>query len=540
MGAVTSRGGRVSAEANIPVSSFIPRRTAGVFLHLTSLPGDHGIGELGNAAFQFVDFLAAAGLGVWQFLPTGPTGYGNSPYQSSSVYAGNPLLIELRALHDRGLVTARELAVFTSLTRGSVDYPKLTPLKTQLLARAGGRFMTRAATKERQARDEFVAEHDTVWLHDFALFEVLKAMHQERAWSEWDRAYVLRDPDALRTLEEAAHLQIDTAKSLQFLFFEQWRELKTYAASRGVRLMGDVPIYVALDSADAWAHPELLNLDASGQPTEVAGVPPDYFSNDGQLWGNPLYRWDRHAADGYQWWISRLGHAVDMADYIRLDHFRGFEAYWAVPAGAESATSGEWRAGPGEALFDALQSALGRLPIVAEDLGVITAEVEDLRDRYGLPGMKVLQFLVSGEKFDPASIPPNCVCYTGTHDNDTTLGWYRGGGGDARTEKDVEHTQANVLKHTHGTPVTIHEDLIKLAFSTSASLAIAPMQDYLGLDSSARMNMPGSSAEGNWRWRLRTEQLTQDLCETIRQMVIESGRALCVDAKIEYAASDDY
>jgi 4-alpha-glucanotransferase len=510
------------------------RRAAGVGLHLTSLPGDHGIGELGIEAFRFIDFLAESGLGVWQFLPTGPTGYGNSPYQSSSVYAGNPLLIDLDALRSRGLVSRAELSVFSTLSRGSVDFPKLIPLKTQLLARAAGRFMRSATGTERDARDQFVAVHDVAWLHDFALFEVLKTMHQQRAWSEWDQTYLRRDPDALVTLEEAAHLQLDIVKTLQFFFFDQWARLKAYAAARGVLFMGDLPIYMALDSADAWASPELLSLNADGLPTEVAGVPPDYFSADGQLWGNPLYRWDRHAADGYRWWIRRLGHAIELADFVRLDHFRGFESYWAVPAGATTASAGEWRDGPGDALFDALRLALGQLPIIAEDLGIITPDVELLRDKYGLPGMKVLQFLVGDPAFDLGSIPENCVCYTGTHDNDTTVGWFHGSKGDVRTDEEVREGQEVVLERTNGKAETIHEDLIKLAFSTRASLAMAPMQDYLGLDTSARMNAPGTSGN-NWTWRLRSEQLTCGFSAAIRKMVAGSGREPCPGVRIDTA-----
>jgi len=492
-------------------------------MHVTSLPGDYGIGELGGSARGFIDTLASMGLSVWQFLPTGPVIYADSPYQCASAYAGNPLLIDLVALRDQGLVAESELAVFAGLSRDAVRFSELIPLKTQLLARVAERFEASAAASQRSARDEFLATHDRSWLHNYALFQVLRTMHQQRAWTEWDPAYALRDAKALRTIEEAARVQLDVVKTIQFLFFEQWSGLRAYAADKGVSLMGDLPIYIALDSADAWERPELLCLDENGAPTEVAGVPPDYFSAEGQRWGNPLYRWDVHAADGYAWWISRVRYAMTMVDLIRLDHFRGFEGYWAVPAEAETAQAGEWRPGPGKDLFDALQEALGSLPIIAEDLGVITPEVEMLRERYGFPGMKVLQFMVGEEGFDADLIPENCVCYTGTHDNDTTVGWFHGGPGDVRTAEEVRSMQAVVLRHAHGAAETIHEDLIRLAFSTRAALAIAPMQDYLGLGSAARMNTPGTT-EDNWRWRLRAETMTPELCDRMHHMVTESGR----------------
>ena len=483
-------------------------------MHLTSLPGDYGIGELGANAHRFVDTLASMGLSWWQFLPIGPTAYADSPYQSTSAYAGNPLLIDLASLRDDGLVEDVELSAFASLPRDAVDFGELIPLKTQLLARVGERFNAAASVSVRSARDDFVTAFDHTWLHDYALFEVLKTLHQQRAWHEWDPAYAMRNPEALRAIETAARSQIDSIKTIQFLFFEQWRKFKAYATDKGIRLMGDLPIYVAIDSADAWAHPDGLQLDEHRVPIVVAGVPPDYFSEDGQRWGNPLYQWEQHAADGYQWWISRVQHAMTLVDLVRLDHFRGLEAYWAIPANAATARDGEWRPGPGEGLLGALCDSLGALPMIAEDLGVITPEVEALRDRYALPGMKVLQFMVGEETFDPNQITENCVCYTGTHDNDTVLGWFNS----------LSATmQATVLANTQGQTETIHEDLIKLAFSTKAALAMVPMQDYLGLGPDARMNTPGTS-EGNWRWRLNNDQITPQLLKWVQQALDESGR----------------
>jgi 4-alpha-glucanotransferase len=501
----------------------LPQREAGACLHLTSLPGAHGVGSLGKEALRFIDALADAGLRVWQFLPTGPTGYGDSPYQSASAFAGNPLLIDLVELREQALLTDAELAGVAELPRSKVDYQRLIPFKTQLLARAGERFARKADVDRRLARDEFIAQHDRVWLHDYALFEVLKGMHQQRAWTEWEPVYARRDPDALRTLEQAAQVQIECVKSIQFLFFEQWQALRRHAAYRGLRLMGDIPIYLALDSADAWSNRELLNLAADGTPEEVAGVPPDYFSADGQRWGNPLYRWDRHAADGYQWWIARFAHAIALADLVRVDHFRGFEAYWAVPAESKTARVGEWRPGPGVSLFDALQTALGQLPVIAEDLGVITPAVDALRARYGFPGMQVLQFLVGEDDFDIAAIPENCVCYTGTHDNDTTVGWFNGGRSDIRTPDQIRRMQENVLRRTQGTAETINKDMLELALSTRAALVIAPIQDFLGLGSSARLNRPGTTTK-NWRWRLSRKQLTDEFCASIRTMVEDAHR----------------
>ena len=493
-------------------------RQAGIGLHLSSLPGEYGIGELGHHAYRFIDTLASMGLGVWQFLPVGPVGYADSPYQSPSTYAGNPLLIDLEALRDQGFIKDDELSPFRALSRNRVDFPALLPLKLELLTRVGERFEAAASPAQRQARDEFVAAHDPAWLHDYALFEILRGWYRQRSWPEWDEPHAMRDPEALREVERAARTELESIKSVQFLFFEQWRQLREYANEQGVRLMGDLPIYVALDSADTWANPELFQLDESRHPTHIAGVPPDYFSEDGQCWDNPLYDWERHAADGYRWWIARVRHAITLTDLVRLDHFRGLESYWAIPAGAETARDGEWRPGPAGDLLDALRDALGDLPIIAEDLGIITPEVEKLRDQYGLAGMKVLQFMVTQKKFDPALIPENSVCYTGTHDNDTTMGWFQNG------LEETPQLQSKVLRHTQGNPETIHQDLIRLAFSTAADLAVIPMQDFLGLDSQARMNTPGT-VTGNWSWRLRDGEVTPEVCEWIQGALSESARS---------------
>jgi len=495
-----------------------PGRRAGVCLHITSLPGPYGIGEIGQSAVDFIDAMHKMQLSVWQFLPTGPTAYGDSPYQPLSTFAGNELLIDVRDLITKGLLEEDEARELASLPRDFIDYGALIPIKNRLLRLAAGRF-------EEKAFDTFVEQNDAAWLHDYALFRVLKTQHGERPWPEWAPRYLHRDKKALRELEASADTQIADIKVIQFLFFDQWQRLREYANSRGVRLFGDMPICIALDSSDAWAHPEILRIDRDGHPDAVAGVPPDYFSEDGQLWGNPLYDWDVHAANNYSWWVERLRASAELADMVRIDHFRGFEAYWSIPAESETAKEGAWEPGPGDAIFDAMRSALGSLPIVAEDLGVITPEVEALRDRHNIPGMIVLQFDIADEDFDLYSVAENCVCYTGTHDNDTTIGWFKGGPNDIRTGLDIEATRQAALQITGGMPETIHTDMIKAAFSTDARLAIAPMQDYLGLGSEARINIPGTSSN-NWRWRFDASQLSDTVCDHVADLVRQSGRQL--------------
>jgi len=498
-------------------------REAGICLHLSSLPGPHGIGSLGAPAQRVVDFIAEAGLSVWQILPVGPTGFGDSPYQTTSVFAGNPLLIDLEPLREKGLLTAAELGPLTELPASRVAYDRLIPRKTELLRLASERFERGADRRARADREAFVAAHDARWLRDFALFDVLKHAHRQAVWPTWDRAYALRDTAALDAFESAERARIEAVKTIQFWFFAQWSELGRYASERNVRLMGDVPIYVAHDSADCWASPELFLLDADGWPTEIAGVPPDYFSADGQRWGNPLYRWDRHAADDFAWWRARFAHAIGLTQLVRLDHFRGFEAYWAIPAAAPTARDGEWRAGPGAALFDSLTAALGPLPVIAEDLGVITPAVEALRDRYDYPGMQVLQFLVDQADFDAQSIPENCACYVGTHDNDTVQGWFQRGPRDCNGDEALRHWQSVVLRNARGCAETVHRDLLELAFASPAALALASIQDFLGLGSDARLNTPGTLV-GNWQWRCTDDMLSPQNCAAIAQLCAQFER----------------
>ena len=499
-------------------------RQAGVVMHITSLPGRFGIGEIGEQARAFVDSMLRMNLSVWQFLPLGPTAYGDSPYQPLSTFAGNEMLIDIQDLITRGLLTAAEASPLAALPADFVDYGALIPLKSKLLTMACGRFEAIADTQQKAAFGEFVTKHDRLWLHDYALFRLLKAHNEELPWYQWEQRYAHRNAAALRRLQRENASSIKASKILQFLFFDQWQALRKYANAAGIQLFADMPIYIAHDSADAWAHPELLCLDNDGRAVNVAGVPPDYFSEDGQLWGNPLYDWQYHAATGYQWWIERLRAATELADLVRIDHFRGFESYWSISADADTARNGCWKPGPGDAIFEAFADTFATLPIIAEDLGVITAEVEALRDRHHLTGMAVLQFIICDHDFSLENIPYERICYTGTHDNNTTLGWFLGSDNDRRPKSEILASQQTILSRTGGSAETVSIDIIQLAFSTAARIAIAPMQDILSMDSSARMNTPGTT-DNNWRWRMQSEQLSDQVCDNIRALVKDSERS---------------
>jgi len=525
----------MTTKKNKHPDSFILRmgRRAGVGLHLSSLPGAHGIGDIADSAIGFVDQMVEMGLGVWQFLPLGPTAYGDSPYQPLSAFAGNANLIGMEPLARMGLLRSSELGALRELSGEFVDYGRLIPLKRALLADAAENFQRRGANGLQAAYDDFLHRHAGRWLDDYALFRVLKTAHGERPWSEWESSYVRREAAALQRARNQYREQIERTRITQFLFDQQWRNLKSHATERNVCLFGDMPIYIALDSADAWANPELLLIDRDGRPTHVAGVPPDYFSEDGQLWGNPLYDWSYHEQTGYRWWIERTRHAAEQSHLVRIDHFRGFESFWSIPYGSRTAKQGEWVPGPGDALFVALEGSLGQLPIVAEDLGVITPEVEALRDNHGIPGMVVLQFEVGDPAFELDAIVANSVCYTGTHDNDTTAGWFRGNGDDTRSAEEIEATRRNALEHTGGRAETIHWDMVRLAYSSRSSIAVAPMQDLLGLGSSARLNRPGTTLN-NWRWRMPADALTASLVASVRSLVRETSRI--PDKRLDSAA----
>lgn len=501
----------------------LPARQAGVCLHLTSLPGEYGIGGIGDGAAQFIEWLASVKIAVWQFLPAGPTAYRDSPYQGLSAFAGNEMLIDVGDLVSLKLLSPKSVKPLRRLPKRSVDYGRLTPLKHALLLAAAAAFETGASAALKVEFDDFMAQNDKAWLHDYALYRVLKGMHGGKAWPKWDRAFVSRQPAAMKKLENDADADIRSWKVCQFLFARQWKTLRKLASEKDVRLFGDVPMYIALDSADAWANPDILLLSRSGQPAYVAGVPPDYFSRGGQLWGNPVYDWERQAADGFRWWIARLQHALSQFDLVRIDHFRGLQSYWAVPAAARTARNGRWRAGPREAFFDALHRAIPEAPIIAEDLGMLTPEVEALRKRYHLPGMKVLQFDVTRKDFTADDIPELCVCYSGTHDNDTTRGWFEGGCGVRRGKRMIRDTRKSILRITGGSAKTIAIDLVRLAFRSRARLAVAPMQDLLNLGTKARLNTPGKSGN-NWRWRLSAAQLTARVRDTVLELVETSDR----------------
>ncbi len=486
-------------------------RSSGVLLHITSLPGSYGIGDLGPAARRFVDFLREAGCSVWQVLPLGPTGFGDSPYQTFSAFAGNPYLISPEDLVVEGLLTEADLAERPTFPEGRVAYGIVIPYKERLLDRAYERFRQGVRPDLEAAFTAFRHEHAS-WLDDFALFMALKSVHRGAPWNAWAQPLRLRDPQALQQARRQHRHEIERHAFRQFLFFRQWEGLREYAHQRQVYFLGDVPIYVAYDSADVWAHPELFHLDAEGNPTVVAGVPPDYFSPTGQRWGNPLYRWDVHREQGYAWWIARLRQALRLVDLVRLDHFRGFAGYWEVPAEEPTAVNGRWRPGPGEDFFRAVFQQLGEVPLIAEDLGEITPDVVALRERFGLPGMKVLVFAFgSGPEnpFLPHHYTPHCVVYTGTHDNDTVVGWWY--------ERATAVERDFCLRYLKSNGAEIAWDLIRLAWSSVAALAIAPMQDLLGLGNEARMNYPGRQ-EGNWAWRMTDGMLRQDLRDRLREL----------------------
>ena len=495
------------------------------------MPGRFGIGDLGQAAYDFVDFLHATGQSLWQVLPLGPTGYGDSPYQCFSAFAGNPLLISLTALVEEGWLDEGDLAAVPNFLAERVDYGPVIEFKNKLLWRAHENFKTRAAEA---AKREYLAftKNAASWLEDYALFRAIKAEHGGAEWTKWESYLRAREDQALHFFRENHAPQLSGQRFFQYLFFKQWVRLAHYANAKGIKIIGDVPIFVAHDSADVWAHPELFHLDAAGQPTKVAGVPPDYFSATGQLWGNPLYRWDVLQQDGYRWWIERLRAALAQVDIVRLDHFRGFEKYWAVPAGETTAINGQWEDGPGAALFKALKQALakakGGLPIIAEDLGFITPEVDKLRDQFGFPGMRILQFAFGtdpqADEFKPYNYVPNSVVYTGTHDNDTALGWFHAGVGDStRTAAEVAEERAFVLKYLNSDGRAINWDLIRVALASVANTAIIPLQDVLGCGSAARMNVPARES-GNWGWRYQAEQLTPALRARLKELTNVYGR----------------
>jgi 4-alpha-glucanotransferase len=503
-------------------------RRSGILLHPTSLPGPHGAGDLGGAAHRFASWLASAGQRLWQVLPLGPTGYGDSPYQALSGRAGNPLLVSLEVLRNEGWLDDGDLAGAPAGDGARAELHAALGWKRVRLRRAAAAF-ARGATGEPSAELEAFRAREAGWLSDWALFAVLKESHGGRPWTEWPAPLARRDPAALGAARARYAEEIFAEEFAQWCFARQWQALRGRCRALGVALMGDVPIYVAHDSVEVWTRPGLFRLDARGLPAFVAGVPPDYFSATGQLWGNPLYDWDALARDGWAFWIDRVRGALALVDRIRLDHFRGFEAYWEVPAGATSAAEGRWVPGPGAGVFEALERALGPLPFVAENLGVITPEVEALRHRFGLPGMAILQFAFGNDPqaptFQPHNYTHDTVAYTGTHDNDTAMGWWEGGAGDStRTAEDVAREKAFAREYLATDGREMHWVLIRTLLASVADTAIVPLQDVLGLGSEARMNTPATLG-GNWRWRFREEQLRPEHAARLASLVGLYGRA---------------
>jgi 4-alpha-glucanotransferase len=496
------------------------RRKSGILLHPTSFSSKFGIGDLGEEAYRFIDFLSDSWQQIWQILPLGPVGYGNSPYSSYSALAGNPLLISPEKLQEAGLLDSEDFDNLPYFALDFVDYELVTKTKMPLLQKASENFKLKASSEEKEKFEKF-CDRFAYWLDDYALFMALKEANGGTSWYEWDCGIAYRLKEAIEEWSQQLSEQIFYQKFLQFVFFSQWSELKEYANEKNVKIFGDIPIYVAHDSVDVWANREIFCLDEeTGQAALMAGVPPDYFSVTGQLWGNPVYNWDRLKETNFHWWVQRMEGMLEYVDIIRIDHFRGFEAFWAVPQGEETAVNGEWLKAPGEAFFDILSQKLGKVAIVAEDLGVITPEVEALRDKFEFPGMKILQFAFDSDRanaFLPFNyIDRNCVVYTGTHDNDTTVGWFY-----ARSDEE----KARVVDYlgclcSEG----IHWGLIRLALGSVADTAIFPFQDILGLGTDTRMNMPGL-AEGNWKWRYRSEAVNSELSDRIKYLTYLYGRA---------------
>jgi 4-alpha-glucanotransferase len=492
-------------------------RSSGILMHISSLPGKDGIGGFGKEAYQWVDFLDKTGTGLWQVLPLTPTGYGDSPYQGLSAFAGNPLFIDLENLKELGLLKTKDLVSTPKFPVSTVAFDRVRRWKRGILELAYANFRKDEKSSLLAEFEDFKNEN-TYWLEDFSMFMALREQFKLVSWSEWPDPYRLREPQALLNFEEEHNYEIEMQAFFQFLFFKQWLALKKYANDKGIRIVGDIPIFMGFDSADVWALPHLFMLDKDRRPTFVAGVPPDFFSKTGQLWGNPLYEWSENRKEGYTWWIKRVAATLKTVDIIRLDHFRGFAGYYKIPAWSKTAEVGEWVAGPGKDLFDAIRSELGELPFIAEDLGVITPDVVDLRERYQLPGMRLFQFAFwenADYEFLPHTYPENCVAYTGTHDNDTTKSWFARAPG---------HEQRFCLSYLGYPPRNaVAHTMLRGIWRSVAVFAIAPMQDLLQLGGSARMNLPATTS-GNWRWRMKPDAISNDLVAWLKELNITYDR----------------
>lgn len=492
-------------------------RASGILLHVTSLPGEFGIGDLGSEARRFADALEASGQVYWQWLPLGPPGHGNSPYSAYSTFAGNTLLISPEGLVDDGLLAPARVEDVPVFASDHVEFDRVRQWKSTLLEQSFEKF--RGHRDSPLAEEfEYFCHSNAWWLDDYAAFTALKDSHDGAPWYEWAVPLRSRSPQALATLNSQLAREIQTEKFYQYVFFRQLLALKKYANDKGIKLIGDIPIFVALDSADVWCNQSKFKLNDDGSPTVVAGVPPDYFSATGQLWGNPIYDWDAMAEDNFNWWTARLAFAFETADIVRLDHFIGFVRNWEVPGGDETAENGSWAEVPGAKLFSILAQRLGKLPVIAEDLGSMTPEVEHLRDSFGFPGMRILQYAFGGDAKNrdlPHNYVQNCVAYTGTHDNDTTAGWYK---------RAPKHVKAHCRKYLRSTGREIHWDMIRACLASTADTAIIPMQDVLGLASDSRMNTP-ATASGNWEWRMKEGDLSIELEGRMREFAEMYGRA---------------
>jgi 4-alpha-glucanotransferase len=491
-------------------------RSSGILLHPTSLPGQFGSGDLGASSYHFVDWLLAAGQSLWQMLPICPLGLANSPYMSPSAFAGNPLLIDLQELASRGWLTQDDLDIPQGFSDHRVEYSKVTKYRMTMLKKAAKKFWGQKCMEDQKQFQAFCV-NEKIWLEDYALFQALDQKYKNKDWNTWNPDIARINKSALKKATEDLREQVEFHKFAQWCFARQWNSLKKYANERGVKLVGDIPVFVAYQSADVWSHSEEYYLDENGEPTVVAGVPPDYFSEDGQLWGNPLYRWGVMKKHNYQWWIERFQKAFKLFDILRIDHFRSFESYWEIPEHEETAKNGRWVKGPGEDFFKSVQNTIGAMPIIAEDLGIITQEVRALREKLDFPGMKVLQFaFAEGTEhiFLPHKYESNCAVYTGTHDNDTTIGWY---------EKATEHERDFVRRYCKTDGHEINWDLIKLASQSVADVAIFPFQDVLGIGSEGRMNFPGT-IEGNWEWRFTWNQVGSESSNRLYELTALYGR----------------
>ncbi len=500
------------------------QRSSGILLHPTSLPGPYGIGELGVQARNFVDWLAAAGQKYWQVMPLGPTGYGDSPYQAFSAFAGNPYLIDLETLRQHGLLHDTDFNALPVFDRNKVDFGLQYIWRNQMLDHAYAHFKMATEDEFKDLRSAFkiFKEEEAAWLDDYALFMALKDAHGGLPWNAWEAGARDRQPTVLAEAKAKLAPSIERVKFIQFLFFWQWNDIRAYARQKGIEVVGDIPIFVAMDSSDAWANRDQFYFDDQGQSTVVAGVPPDYFSETGQLWGNPLYNWEAMQKDGFAWWIERFKGSLKLYDIIRIDHFRGFAAYWEIPYPADNAIQGRWVPAMGYQMFEAVRNALGILPIIAEDLGVITPDVEKLRDDFNFPGMAVLQFAFGGGDFSvndflPSNLKENQVVYTGTHDNDTTRGWWVNA---------PQQDQHNFRSYSYSDPseLSFAGQLTEMAFESRAVLAVVPLQDVLNLGTESRMNLPGTTGHHNWTWRYNTAELKPEMAQSLHKLTEHTGR----------------